>query len=219
MGGTLDGAGHWLDRFVTLYHEFGTDLPREKIREAFDDAERRSSTDERIASANFKQMVEFHVDWQLARLGLTGKIREHLIKNFVAPAMESAAENKQMLARLRDLDFELGIVSNGCGNVATLCEDFGYAPFLSVIVDSRRVGLFKPDPAIFLHAAQALGCETENTLMVGDSLDRDMQPAKSIGMKTAWLNHSKPNENGLADVQLQQLRELPEILSKKFAVA
>ena len=47
-------------------------------------------------------------------------------------------------------------MSNGCGNVEKLCADFGYTPFLSVIVDSRRVGLFKPDPAIFLHAAENL---------------------------------------------------------------
>ena len=44
MGGTLDGDGlHWLERFVALYRDFGVELPRETIREAFDEAERQST--------------------------------------------------------------------------------------------------------------------------------------------------------------------------------
>src|SRR5450755_2676387 len=51
MGGTLDGDGlHWLDRFAGLYQKFGASFPREKVRAAFDEAERRSLSDENISS-------------------------------------------------------------------------------------------------------------------------------------------------------------------------
>lgn len=218
MGGTLDGDGeHWLDRFVTLYRSGGIDLPRETLRAAFDEAERRSSLDETIASADFDQMIERYVGWQLADLGLENRdLKQHLVAGFSEPVRRAAAANKRLLAGLAQRGFELGVVSNGCGNVATLCADFGYAPFLSVIVDSHCVGLFKPDPAIFRHAVEKIGHTPAEILMVGDSFERDIVPAKQIGMKTAWLEGLEPREcpdPSLVDLRLRTLAELPEALS------
>lgn len=218
MGGTLDGDGlHWLERFLALYQSFGAELPREAIREAFDEAERKSALDETIASANFTEMIALHVQWQLAHLGLNNPALErHLVEGFVAPVRTAVAANAQLLARLADRGFELGIVSNGCGNVEKLCQDFGYLSFLSIIVDSRRVGLFKPDPAIFLHAAEKLGGDPENIMMVGDSFERDIVPAKKAGLKTGWLEGPTPREcpdAALVDVRLRRLADLPAALS------
>ncbi len=221
MGGTLDGDGlHWMDRFLALYRSFGVELPRHSIREAFDDAERKSALDETIASSNLAQMLELYVGWQLAYLGLKDRaLQRHLVDGFIEPVRKAAAENAQLLATLVERGFELGVVSNGCGNVATLCEDFGYAPFLSVIVDSRRVKLFKPDPAIFLYAAEKLGGDPKTMLMVGDSFDRDVVPAKRVGMKTAWLEGAALRECpdlSLVDLHLRRLADLPAALAAAF---
>jgi HAD superfamily hydrolase (TIGR01549 family) len=218
MGGTLDGDGlHWLDRFVTLYQTNGMKLPREKIRAAFDEAERRSASDETIMSSGLVQMIELHVKWQVAHLELKDpQLEQHLVEDFVRPVREAAAENARLLATLAERGFQLGVVSNGCGNVDRLCADFGYSPFLSVIVDSRRVGLFKPDPAIFLHAAEKLGGNPETMMMVGDSFERDVLPAKRAGMKTAWLKGTGPREcpdPSLVDLHLSRLADLPAALS------
>ncbi len=218
MGGTLDGDGlHWLDRFVAFYRSFGVDLPRESIRLAFDEAERRAATDELIASADFRQMIERHVKWQLEQLGLENRgLEQDLVGAFIPPVRKAAAANMILLADLVARGLELGVVSNGCGNVEKLCADFGYTPFLSVIVDSRCVGLFKPDPAIFLHAAGKLGRDPGEIMMVGDSFDRDVRPAKQIGMKTAWLQGLESRtcpEPSLVDLHLRQLADLPGALA------
>ena len=218
MGGTLDGDGlHWLDRFLALYKTFGVELPRESIRRAFNEAERRSTLDETIASSDLAQMIELHVKWQLAHLGLKDPdLEQHLVEGFITPVRKAAADNAQLLATLVERGFEVGVVSNGCGNVDKLCADFGYAPFLSVIVDSRRVGLFKPDPAIFLHAAEKLGGAPGTMMMVGDSFDRDVLPAKKAGMKTAWLEGTAGREcpdPALVDLHLRRLADLPAALS------
>jgi putative hydrolase of the HAD superfamily len=223
MGGTLDGDGlHWLDRFLGLYKSFGVELARESIREAFDEAEGRSALDETIASSNLAQMIGLHVKWQLAHLGLMDAgLERHLVDGFINPVRLAAAENTQVLATLAQRGFELGVVSNGCGNVERLCGDFGYTPFLSVIVDSRRVGLFKPDPAIFLHAAEKLGRDPGTMMMVGDSFERDVLPAKKAGMKTAWLEGPTPREcpnPSLVDLHLRRLSDLPANLSEAFLV-
>jgi len=224
MGGTLDGDGqHWLDRFVALYRSFGIELPRETLRAAFDEAERQSSLDETIASADFGQMIERYVGWQLAHLGLENyDLKRHLVAGFSEPVRKAAAANATLLADLAQRGFELGVVSNGCGNVATLCADFGYAPFLSVIVDSHCVGLFKPDPAIFRYAVEKIGRTPGDILMVGDSFERDVRPAKQVGMKTAWLEGAEPRdcpEPSLVDVRLRRLTDLPGALPSLAPVA
>jgi putative hydrolase of the HAD superfamily len=210
MGGTLDGDGqHWLDRFAALYRKFGVELPRE----TFDEAERRANNDDEIATADFQRMIELHVKWQLAHLGLTNPaLKESLIKSFSEPVREAAAANVGLLAELVERGFVLGVVSNGCGNVDKLCADFGYTPFLSTIVDSRRVAVSKPDPAIYVLAAQDLGLPPEKIMMVGDSFDRDVRPAKKIGMKTAWLEGPVARDcpdPSLVDLHLRRLAELP----------
>src|SRR2546430_2012885 len=130
MGGTLDGDGlHWQDRFTALYGSFGVDVSSE----TFDEAERRANNDEAIASCDFREMIGHYVKWQMAHLGLTNaQLEQHLIDGFVAPARKAAAANVKLLAELAARSFELGVVSNGCGNVEKLCVDFGYSPFLSV---------------------------------------------------------------------------------------
>jgi putative hydrolase of the HAD superfamily len=218
MGGTLDGDGlHWQDRFLALYKNAGVELPREMIRDAFAGAERRSALDETIASSNFAPMTGLYVKWQLEYLGLTDQnLAQNLVEGFVAPVRKVAAENARLLASLVERGFELGVVSNGCGNVDKLCEDFGYAPFLSLIVDSRRVGLFKPDPAIFRHAAEKIGGDPGTMLMVGDSFERDVLPAKKVGLKAAWLEGVAPREcpdPSQVDIHLRRLADLPAALT------
>jgi FMN phosphatase YigB (HAD superfamily) len=221
LGGTLDGGVHWLDRFLALYFDLGIELPRERIRQAFDAAEQRSSSDAEIANADLTAMVALHVKWQLEHLHLTEPgLAQRLVEKFVAPMKVAAAANRRLLADLIALGFKLGVVSNGCGNVAKLCADFGYAPYLSVIIDSRRIGLYKPDPAIFIHAAKEIVCEPETILMVGDSFARDVRPAKAVGMKTAWLDNAGREEcpePGLVDFRLRELSELSQILTPTTA--
>lgn len=211
LGGTLDGEQHWLKRFLTFYRRLGVDLPREKIRAAFDEAERHAAADKTMLDANLETMVRQHVRWQLAHLSLAQKsLEEDLSARFIASVRQVATENCALLSELRARGLRLGAVSNGCGNVEALCRDLGYAPLLEVMIDSRRLQLFKPDPAIFRHAAKAIGEAAENILMVGDSFARDVQPAKKIGMQTAWLNSASEEcpDSALVDFELRALSDL-----------
>jgi putative hydrolase of the HAD superfamily len=232
MGGTLDGDGlHWLDRFAALYAGAGLRVPRDRVRDAFDEAERLAAADEAIATAHLDAMVARHVGWQLAHLAADPGIRlradgepdlaplaRRVADGFVAPIRATADANVRVLAELAARGLKLGVVSNGCGNVDVLCADLGYAPYLSAIVDSRRVGLYKPDPAIFIYAAARLGVPPADVLMVGDSFDRDIRPARSAGMTTAWLEGAAPREcpdPSLVDLRLRRLADLRAALAER----
>jgi putative hydrolase of the HAD superfamily len=223
MGGTLDGDGlHWLNRFEQLYADEGVLLPQDRIREAFDEAERQAAVDETITAAALEDMVDRHVGWQLEHLSLDDpRLRGALVARFVKAVRDTARVNARMLAGLKSRGLQLGVVSNGCGNVDRLCEDLGYASFLSIVVDSRRVGLFKPNPAIYVYASARLGLPPSSIMMVGDSFDRDVRPAKAIGMRTAWLEGPAGRDcpdRALADVSLRALADLPEALDRQARI-
>jgi putative hydrolase of the HAD superfamily len=226
MGGTLDGDGlHWLDRFAILYANAGVVMPRERLRAAFDAAERRAATDDVIGRAPLAAMLDRHMRWQFDVLAETGDplplddlLRRRIVGEFVDIVQRAARANAAMLQALKARGFVLGVVSNGCGNVDVLCDDLGYTPMLSLIVDSRRVNLFKPDPEIYRYAATALGLAPASIMMVGDSFDRDVRPAKAIGMATAWLQGpggAPCHDPALADIVLRDLVELPAALAAR----
>jgi putative hydrolase of the HAD superfamily len=211
MGGTLDGDGqHWLDRFVRLYGEAGFDLPRETIRQGFDYAERRSATDTAIMRAGFDALVRQHLRWQFELHGFDDHARvDQIARAFLIPVREAGKRNVTLLSELHDLGIVIGVVSNACGNVQTLCDDLGYSPFLSFVIDSRLVGVAKPDPAIYAIALEKLGFDAPAVMMVGDSYERDIVPAHGLGMQTAWLvADASSREPGVADLRLGNLAEL-----------
>lgn len=55
-------------------------------------------------------------------------------------------------------------------------------------VCARDSGVAKPDPRIFLAAAERLGVAPEQILHVGDDPAMDMAGARDAGLRTAWIN-------------------------------
>lgn len=56
---------------------------------------------------------------------------------------------------------------------------------------SEAFGCKKPDPSIFLAAAQCVGVDPEQILFVGDHPDLDVGGAQRVGMRTAWLRRGR----------------------------
>ena len=219
MGGTLDGDGlHWLDRFLALYKAFGVDLPRDSIRDAFDEAERRSTLDDSIASSDFAQMIELHVKWQLAHLGLRDpKLERHLVEGFIEPVREAAAANTLIYSRLSSS----AVLNLGWFPTAAATSRSSVSILVTRLTCQSsliRAGwdFSNRTPRSFIHAAEKLGGDPGSMMMVGDSFDRDVRPAKKAGMKTAWLEGIAAREcpdPSLVDLRLRKLADLPAALS------
>jgi HAD superfamily hydrolase (TIGR01549 family) len=212
-GGTLDGAAsHWLDRFTALYEGVGAPLPLERLKPAFYAADDAAYADPTVAGMSLVELMEFHVAVQHARLGLEdAALRRRLTDAFVEHSRAALAESRAILERLAGR-YRLGVVSNFYGNVERILADAGFAPLLTVVADSNRVGAMKPDRRIFDHALAALGTTPARTLHVGDSHERDVRAAKALGMRTAWLVPA-PADDAEADVVLTSLAELEPFLT------
>jgi putative hydrolase of the HAD superfamily len=212
-GGTLDGAGsHWLDRFVALYREAGTDIPFASLKSAFYEADRAAYAEPNVRSMSLGELMEFHVGVQLAALGIDdAALGRRLVERFVDSSSAALAESGVVLAELAR-DYALGVVSNFYGNVERILRDAGIRSSLRVVADSTRVGAEKPDASIFHFALARVGAAPDQTLHVGDSYERDVLAARAAGLRAAWLTPDAgsvdPAEHGAADVRVASLHEL-----------
>ncbi len=79
-------------------------------------------------------------------------------------------------------------------------------------VCARDSGVAKPDPRIFLAAAERLGVPPGQILHVGDDPAIDMAGARDAGLRTAWINRAGlpwPAELGVApELDLRDMTEL-----------
>jgi HAD superfamily hydrolase (TIGR01458 family) len=82
-------------------------------------------------------------------------------------------------------------------------------------VEATVVG--KPSPEIYAAACAALGAEPAAALMVGDDLESDLPPARSIGMRTCLVRTGKGSSfraDADVDLDLPDLAALPEALGR-----
>lgn len=82
----------------------------------------------------------------------------------------------------------------------------GVAAVFRCSVFSSDFGSIKPSPRLFLESLHALDLEPGDVLFVGDSLERDIQPAKALGMGTAWV--APAGEHASADVRVASIVDL-----------
>lgn len=103
---------------------------------------------------------------------------------------------KSTLIALKDKGFKLAILSDAPRLEAylRLCG-VGLDDFFDIILTKDDVKVVKPHKKGFKAIARKLGIKTEECLMVGDNLSRDMAGAKTLGMKTILANYGLVKEN------------------------
>ena len=191
FGGTLDADGvAWKERVHRHYRAEGLEMSAKAFDPVFYAADDRlvgALPREADLAATVRELTD-NIETELGRrAGLNDPARGlRVATRFLAEASASFARNRPLLQKLA-ARYRLGIVSNFYGNLEAVCQGAGIAPLFGVMVDSQRVGVEKPDPAIFQAALGPLGAAPETTLFVGDSLRRDRQGARRMGMGFVWI--------------------------------
>ncbi|MGO8868145.1 MAG: HAD family hydrolase [Alphaproteobacteria bacterium] len=228
FGGTLDADGvSWQARFHAHYRAEGLEMAAEAFAPAFHTADDAligalapdcglAETIERLAG-NLEAELSRR-DGGSGRANADRARDRRVASHFLAEARATLARNRPLLEMLK-ARFRMGIVSNFYGNLEAVCHGAGLAAFFDVIVDSHRVGARKPDPAIFRAALAPLGARPETTLMIGDSLRRDGEGAKRMGMGFIWIAPSTApastlwaGEAEFCQTRVAQLSDLAEVL-------
>ena len=113
-----------------------------------------------------------------------------------------------VLDDLRAYALKLGLVSNG---IRDLHEFVAHHRLdVDAIVDSRTHGRVKPHPTIFQAALDRLDVRADDAVMVGDSLEEDVEGARALGMRAILVDR----DDRYPDVaeRLTELYALPAAL-------
>lgn len=195
-GGTLDSGGnHWSEVIWDAYEKSGVAVDKAEFREAYVYAERELARERHILPAHdFHDMMRIKMRIELDWLASNGHMSPEAVEEkseLIARRCYEAARDcvdaaKPVLERLAE-KYPMVLVSNFYGNIETVLGDFGIRHCFQAIIESAVMGIRKPDPRIFEHGVKALGLLPEQTLVIGDSLRKDILPAESIGCQAIWL--------------------------------
>lgn len=98
--------------------------------------------------------------------------------------------------------YQLHIITNGFEEVQMQkLKKSQIMHFFDKIITSESVGAKKPNSKIFNHALKVTNAVAENSMMIGDNLEADIQGAKEIGMQAIFFNiHNEPVNNSIISV-------------------
>jgi putative hydrolase of the HAD superfamily len=112
------------------------------------------------------------------------------------------------LAELRRHELRLGLVSNTGRDLDVFVRHHGLD--VDAAISSGAHGKTKPHPTIFQAALERIGVEPAEAVMVGDSVEDDVEGAKAVGMRGVLLD--RENRYPEIEEKLTDLRALPAAL-------
>ncbi len=104
---------------------------------------------------------------------------------FLVPAPGARA----VLEALRARGLKIGVLSNTLPNVGVTLEAVGLADLVDVALASCTLGVHKPDPSVFVLAAERLDLAPPHILFVDDRPE-NVEAARSVGMQAVLIDHT-----------------------------
>ncbi|HET7723786.1 MAG TPA: beta-phosphoglucomutase [Propionibacteriaceae bacterium] len=114
------------------------------------------------------------------------------------------------LDALRDRGLKLAIGSSS-RNAKFILERIGLAGYFDAVSDGTNITRSKPDPEVFLKAAEFLGVEPSRCVVVEDAV-AGIEAGAAAGMYTAAIGDAA--EQGVGDVQLATFADLADVMTR-----
>ncbi len=97
--------------------------------------------------------------------------------------------------------------------IAHKVETLGLKDIVDFAISSEETGFLKPDKHTFLHLTKNINIDPNNCIYFGDSYNKDIEGAKSIGMKTLYIsNNNDKKKYEKADYICSNWREIETLL-------
>ncbi|MFV8322734.1 YjjG family noncanonical pyrimidine nucleotidase [Flavobacterium sp. LB3P21] len=107
--------------------------------------------------------------------------------------------------------YNLHIITNGFADVQfKKISNSNIGSYFQTVTNSEMAGVKKPNPIIFDYALDLARAKKENSIMIGDSLDADVQGALDAGLDAIFFNESKIQ----VEQHIKQINHLLEL--KKY---
>jgi putative hydrolase of the HAD superfamily len=220
FGGTLDTNGvHWSEKFWEIYRKYRIPVTKDEYEEAYIASEKKMSglvckEDDMMATLSNQVNLQFEYLHNKKKINEYMQLADSVINSCYLEVIETLKITDNVLRQLKS-NYKLGVVSNFYGNLESVLKSLSIEKYFDTIIDSAVVKVSKPDPNIFQVALYWLNTTPANAIVIGDSYDRDIMPAKKIGCKTVWLDGkswNKPDNTSDADIVVHSINNLVDIV-------
>ena len=119
----------------------------------------------------------------------------------------------EILQYLQNKNYRMHLVTNGFEKVQYgKIQHAKIDSFFDQVITSEASGSLKPNKEIFDYALHKTGASTEESIMIGDNLDADIQGGINAGMDTIFVNHLNVTPHVEPTYVVYHLKELENIL-------
>ena len=112
------------------------------------------------------------------------ELKDKVSKN--KPELRLSHGIKEILKKLFD-KYKIGILGQYGTDLKNLLKIESLDRYFTFLNTQEEFGITKPDPRYFLLVLEKANVNPEDSIMVGDRIDKDIIPAKMIGMKTVLV--------------------------------
>ena len=104
--------------------------------------------------------------------------------------------------------YHLHIITNGFEEAQERkMKNSNIRPYFKTVTNSEMVGVKKPNPKIFNFALQQAKANSSESIMIGDSLEADIEGAEKVGMQAILFNHRNSDAKKVKVINhLQELK-------------
>ncbi|MGZ8553821.1 MAG: YjjG family noncanonical pyrimidine nucleotidase [Chitinophagaceae bacterium] len=119
---------------------------------------------------------------------------------------------KEILQYLLDKNYELHLITNGFEKVQhSKLKYSGLDVFFQEVITSEGSNSIKPNKEIFEYAFRKTNAKPATSIMIGDTIDVDIQGAINAGIDQVFVNHAGIVTNIKPTYTITSLKQLEEI--------
>ena len=124
----------------------------------------------------------------------------------------------ELIRKLCNENLLLGLAANQPADSIKIMKTLGILKYFKYHEVSGSTGLRKPDPRLLLQSCEGLGINPQEAIMVGDRIDNDIVPAKTLGMIAIRLvsgRHASQQARSVyerPDADVHNVRELEQTI-------
>jgi putative hydrolase of the HAD superfamily len=114
---------------------------------------------------------------------------------------------------LQQKGYPMHLITNGFDEVQhSKLKYSGLSPYFEHVITSEISNSLKPKKEIFEFAFGKTGALPEESIMIGDSMDIDIEGARNVGMDQVHVNYNRDEQAFSPTYTIHHLKELREIL-------
>jgi putative hydrolase of the HAD superfamily len=121
-------------------------------------------------------------------------------------------ETTEVLAELKSRSLKLGVISNFDNRAYSVLRSLEILHFFDAVTLSSETGYCKPDREIFDAAVRALGTPASEVLLVGDSLQDDIEAGIRAGLAAVLIDRRNRHATVSSIRRISSLRDLMSLI-------